>query len=65
MPVTLNMARRSAAITRTGSGLGRKTPLGLTSKSYKVFCTAFSPLEVAEFESVNYRRNVLDLDKVN
>jgi NAD(P)-dependent dehydrogenase (short-subunit alcohol dehydrogenase family) len=59
------MAWRSAAITSTRSGLGREIALGLTSKGYKVFCTAFSPLEVAEFESVNYHRKVFDLDKVS
>jgi NAD(P)-dependent dehydrogenase (short-subunit alcohol dehydrogenase family) len=65
MPVILNTARRSAAITSTGSGLGREIALGLTSKGYKVFCTAFPPLEVAAFESVNYRPKVFVLDKVS
>jgi NAD(P)-dependent dehydrogenase (short-subunit alcohol dehydrogenase family) len=40
MPDTVNMAKKSAAITGAGSGPGRKISLGFASKGYKVFCNA-------------------------
>lgn len=45
-----NKTKRSAVITGAGSGLGYEIAIGLAAKGYKVFGTAFSAKEIAEFE---------------
>jgi NAD(P)-dependent dehydrogenase (short-subunit alcohol dehydrogenase family) len=45
--------KRSAAITGAGSGLGRDIALGLAAKGYRVFGTAISEDEVADFKKAS------------
>jgi NADP-dependent 3-hydroxy acid dehydrogenase YdfG len=45
--------KRSAAITRAGSGLGRDIALGLAAKGYRIFGTAMSSEEIADLKQAS------------
>jgi len=48
-----NQLKRTAAVTGAGSGLGLEIVLGLATRGYKVFGTAFSAKEITEFEKTS------------
>jgi NAD(P)-dependent dehydrogenase (short-subunit alcohol dehydrogenase family) len=48
-----NQSERTAAITGAGSGLGRDIALGLSAKRYRVFGTATSSEQVADFKQAS------------
>ena len=56
MPSPSEHARRSAAVTGAGGGLGRDIALGLAAKGYVVFGTAMSAAEVQDLKDASGRR---------
>jgi NAD(P)-dependent dehydrogenase (short-subunit alcohol dehydrogenase family) len=53
-----NQSKKTAAVTGAGSGLGLEIVLGLADKGYKVFGTAFSEAEIAEFEKTSGGKDI-------
>src|ERR1700720_1998782 len=53
MPSPSEHARRSAAVTGAGGGLGRDIALGLAAKGYVVFGTAMSAAEVQDLKDAS------------